>query len=51
MLNIDKALLRKGRLSIIYNSNCLLWQDTSKLETILVEYHLSVADIFNFEIK
>jgi hypothetical protein len=24
MLNIDKALLRKGRLSIIYNSNCLL---------------------------
>jgi SpoVK/Ycf46/Vps4 family AAA+-type ATPase len=53
--NIDKALLRKGRLSTIYEFKLLTLDKTNDLlkklgHTIQVEYPLSVADIFNFEI-
>jgi hypothetical protein len=54
--NIDKALLRKGRLSIIYEFKLLALDRTNALlkklgNDIEVEYPLSVADIFNFEIS
>jgi hypothetical protein len=54
--NIDKALLRKGRLSIIYDFKLLALNRTNALlkklgNDIVVEYPLSVADIFNFEIS
>lgn len=54
--NIDKALLRKGRLSIIYEFKLLALDRTNVLlkklgNDIEVEHPLSVADIFNFEIS
>ena len=54
--NIDKALLRKGRLSIIYEFKPLALDRTNALlnklgHTIEVAHPLAVADIFNFEIS
>jgi hypothetical protein len=54
--NIDKALLRKGRLSTIYEFELLTLDKTNALlkklgHTIQVQHPLSVADIFNFEIS
>ena len=54
--NIDKALLRKGRLSIIYEFKQLTLDRTNALlnklgHTIEVAHPLAVADIFNFEIS
>lgn len=54
--NIDKALLRKGRLSLIYEFKALSVKRTNILLNKLgheleVEKPLSVADIFNFEIN
>ena len=54
--NIDKALLRKGRLSIIYEFKPLALDRTNSLlnklgHSIEVTQPLSVADIFNFEIS
>jgi hypothetical protein len=53
--NIDKALLRRGRLSTIYEFKLLTIDKTNALlkklgHSIQVEYPLSVADIFNFEV-
>ena len=52
--NIDKALLRKGRLSVIYEFKPLSLDRTNALlnklgHTIEVAHPLAVADIFNFE--
>ena len=52
--NIDKALLRKGRLSTIYEFKLLALDRTNVLlnklgHSLEVEHPLSVADIFNFE--
>lgn len=52
--NIDKALMRKGRLSQIYEFKPLSIDRTNKLLTVLkiketVNQPLPVADIFNFE--
>jgi hypothetical protein len=54
--NIDKALLRKGRLSIIYEFKPLTLARTNALlnklgHIIEVDHPLAVADIFNFEIN
>lgn len=54
--NINKALLRKGRLSIIYEFKPLALDRTNVLlkklgQTIEVTQPLAVADIFNFEIS
>ncbi|WP_291102935.1 MULTISPECIES: AAA family ATPase [unclassified Flavobacterium] len=54
--NIDKALLRKGRLSIIYEFKPLALDRTNALlnklgHIIEVAHPLSAADIFNFEIS
>lgn len=54
--NIDKALLRKGRLSVIYEFKPLALDRTNDLlnklgHSIEVSQPLSVADIFNFEIS
>ena len=54
--NIDKALLRKGRLSVIYDFKLLELDRTNALlkklgHTIEVVHPLSAADIFNFEIS
>ena len=54
--NIDKALLRKGRLSVIYEFKPLALNRTNALlnklgYSIEVTQPLSVADIFNFEIN
>jgi hypothetical protein len=54
--NIDKALLRKGRLSVIYEFKLLALDRTNALlnklgHTIEVTHPLSAADIFNFEIS
>ena len=54
--NIDKALLRKGRLSVIYEFKPLALDRTNALlnklgHSIEVTQPLSVADIFNFEIS
>ena len=54
--NIDKALLRKGRLSVIYEFKPLALDRTNALlkklrHNIEVSHPLSVADIFNFEIS
>ena len=54
--NIDKALLRKGRLSVIYEFKPLALDRTNALlnklgHTIEVAHPLSAADIFNFEIS
>jgi len=53
--NIDKALLRKGRLSTIYEFKLLTLDKTNALlkklgHNIQIEQTLSVADIFNFEV-
>ena len=52
--NIDKALLRKGRLSTIYEFKPLAIERTNTLlnklgNNIEVSHPLSVADIFNFD--
>lgn len=54
--NIDKALLRKGRLSVIYEFKPLALERANALlkklgHSIEVAQPLSVADIFNFEIS
>jgi hypothetical protein len=52
--NIDTALLRKGRLSVIYEFKPLTLDRTNFLlntlgQNVVVEQPLSVADIFNFD--
>jgi ATP-dependent 26S proteasome regulatory subunit len=53
--NIDKALLRKGRLTSIYDFKPLTLDKTNMLlkklgHDVVVANSLSLADIFNFEI-
>lgn len=52
--NIDKALLRKGRLSVIYEFKLLAVDRTNALlnklgQSLEVSHPLAVADIFNFD--
>ena len=54
--NIDKALLRKGRLSVIYDFKPLVLARANTLlnklgHNVEVTKPLSVADIFNFEVN
>ncbi len=54
--NIDKALLRKGRLSVIYEFKLLSLERTNALlnklgHPVEVAHPLSAADIFNFEVN
>lgn len=53
--NIDKALLRKGRLTLIYDFKPLTTDKTNVLlkklgHDVVVNGSLSLADIFNFEV-